>query len=197
MPCSLFVFSVDKQITLCLGHSKRCLKPYVFIYSVVTLTFLLISQCSVSCGEGAVRRLVTCRIGDQCTGEKPESHRPCRPGPCHGKMTWTHHCTSWNTKQRIGFVQKAAQGQKSALIRRFYGVLNGWTVHVVHLTKASCWKRMENIAQCTNSSALMTLFVVLLTTVNFPECFCGLWTSHLLSREACLARLSCLLRAFI
>ncbi|XP_056089326.1 A disintegrin and metalloproteinase with thrombospondin motifs 3 isoform X3 [Rhinichthys klamathensis goyatoka] len=41
------------------------------------------SECSVSCGEGVVRRLVTCRIGDQCTGEKPESHRPCRPGPCH------------------------------------------------------------------------------------------------------------------
>lgn len=29
------------------------------------------------------RRLVTCRIGDQCNGEKPESVRPCRPGPCH------------------------------------------------------------------------------------------------------------------
>uniref|UniRef100_A0A8C1JSC5 ADAM metallopeptidase with thrombospondin type 1 motif, 3 n=1 Tax=Cyprinus carpio TaxID=7962 RepID=A0A8C1JSC5_CYPCA len=41
------------------------------------------SECSVSCGEGVMRRLVTCRIGDQCTSEKPESHRPCRPGPCH------------------------------------------------------------------------------------------------------------------
>ncbi|KAG1937220.1 A disintegrin and metalloproteinase with thrombospondin motifs [Pimephales promelas] len=41
------------------------------------------SECSVSCGEGVMRRLVTCRIGDQCTGEKPDSHRPCRPGPCH------------------------------------------------------------------------------------------------------------------
>lgn len=29
------------------------------------------------------RRLVTCRIGDQCTGEKPESQKPCRPRPCH------------------------------------------------------------------------------------------------------------------
>ncbi|XP_077087673.1 A disintegrin and metalloproteinase with thrombospondin motifs 3 isoform X5 [Siphateles boraxobius] len=41
------------------------------------------SECSVSCGEGVVRRLVTCRIGNQCTGEKPETQRPCRPGPCH------------------------------------------------------------------------------------------------------------------
>ncbi|KAK9974429.1 hypothetical protein ABG768_022529 [Culter alburnus] len=41
------------------------------------------SECSVSCGEGVARRLVTCRIGDQCTGEKPESHKVCRPGPCH------------------------------------------------------------------------------------------------------------------
>uniref|UniRef100_W5KYR4 ADAM metallopeptidase with thrombospondin type 1 motif, 3 n=1 Tax=Astyanax mexicanus TaxID=7994 RepID=W5KYR4_ASTMX len=41
------------------------------------------SECSVTCGEGVVRRLVTCRIGDQCGGEKPESQRPCRPGPCH------------------------------------------------------------------------------------------------------------------
>ncbi|XP_059406185.1 A disintegrin and metalloproteinase with thrombospondin motifs 3 isoform X2 [Carassius carassius] len=41
------------------------------------------SECSVSCGEGVMRRPVTCRIGDQCTGEKPELHRPCRPGPCH------------------------------------------------------------------------------------------------------------------
>ncbi|XP_021331662.2 A disintegrin and metalloproteinase with thrombospondin motifs 3 isoform X2 [Danio rerio] len=41
------------------------------------------SECSVSCGEGVSRRLVTCRIGDQCTGEKPESQKPCRPRPCH------------------------------------------------------------------------------------------------------------------
>ncbi|XP_048045049.1 A disintegrin and metalloproteinase with thrombospondin motifs 3 isoform X2 [Megalobrama amblycephala] len=41
------------------------------------------SECSVSCGEGVARRLVTCRLGDQCTGEKPESHKVCRPGSCH------------------------------------------------------------------------------------------------------------------
>ncbi|XP_076856972.1 A disintegrin and metalloproteinase with thrombospondin motifs 3 isoform X2 [Brachyhypopomus gauderio] len=41
------------------------------------------SECSVTCGEGVVRRLVTCRIEDQCGGEKPDSQRPCRPGPCH------------------------------------------------------------------------------------------------------------------
>ncbi|XP_068461252.1 A disintegrin and metalloproteinase with thrombospondin motifs 3 isoform X2 [Clinocottus analis] len=41
------------------------------------------SECSVSCGEGMERRLVTCRIGDQCNGDKPETVRFCRPGPCH------------------------------------------------------------------------------------------------------------------
>lgn len=42
-------------------------------------------QCSVTCGEGMERRLVTCRNGDQCSGEKPEAVRPCRLGPCHGE----------------------------------------------------------------------------------------------------------------
>ncbi|XP_024113882.2 A disintegrin and metalloproteinase with thrombospondin motifs 3 [Oryzias melastigma] len=47
------------------------------------------SECSVTCGEGTERRMVTCRIGDQCFGEKPETVRLCRPGscydePCHG-----------------------------------------------------------------------------------------------------------------
>ncbi|XP_023813888.1 A disintegrin and metalloproteinase with thrombospondin motifs 3 isoform X3 [Oryzias latipes] len=47
------------------------------------------SECSVTCGEGTERRLVTCRMGDQCFGEKPETVRLCRPGscydgPCHG-----------------------------------------------------------------------------------------------------------------
>lgn len=41
------------------------------------------SECSVTCGEGLERRLVTCRIGDQCTGEKLETVRPCKPRPCH------------------------------------------------------------------------------------------------------------------
>ncbi|XP_061528319.1 A disintegrin and metalloproteinase with thrombospondin motifs 3 isoform X1 [Phycodurus eques] len=41
------------------------------------------SECSLSCGEGTERRLVTCRIGDQCGGDKPENVRVCRPGPCH------------------------------------------------------------------------------------------------------------------
>ncbi|XP_065803741.1 A disintegrin and metalloproteinase with thrombospondin motifs 3 [Labrus bergylta] len=41
------------------------------------------SECSVTCGEGMERRLVTCRIGDQCNGDKPETVRTCRPGPCH------------------------------------------------------------------------------------------------------------------
>ncbi|XP_077378888.1 A disintegrin and metalloproteinase with thrombospondin motifs 3 [Festucalex cinctus] len=41
------------------------------------------SECSVTCGEGTERRLVTCRIGDQCGGDKPENVRVCRPGPCH------------------------------------------------------------------------------------------------------------------
>ncbi|XP_034072574.1 LOW QUALITY PROTEIN: A disintegrin and metalloproteinase with thrombospondin motifs 3 [Gymnodraco acuticeps] len=41
------------------------------------------SECSVTCGEGLERRLVSCRIGDQCNGERPENVRTCRPGPCH------------------------------------------------------------------------------------------------------------------
>ncbi|KAM8885282.1 A disintegrin and metalloproteinase with thrombospondin motifs 3 isoform 2-T2 [Spinachia spinachia] len=41
------------------------------------------SECSVTCGEGMERRLVTCRIGDQCNGDKPETVRFCRPAPCH------------------------------------------------------------------------------------------------------------------
>ncbi|KAJ3580630.1 hypothetical protein NHX12_034328, partial [Muraenolepis orangiensis] len=46
------------------------------------------SECSVTCGEGVERRLVSCRVGDQCAGERPEAGRPeavrpCRPGPCH------------------------------------------------------------------------------------------------------------------
>lgn len=44
-------------------------------------------QCSVTCGDGMERRLVTCRAGDQCHGEKPEAVRPCRPGPCHGESS--------------------------------------------------------------------------------------------------------------
>ncbi|XP_036384596.1 A disintegrin and metalloproteinase with thrombospondin motifs 3-like [Megalops cyprinoides] len=40
------------------------------------------SQCSVSCGEGVQRRLVTCRIRDQCYGERPQATRPCVLGPC-------------------------------------------------------------------------------------------------------------------
>ncbi|XP_077417121.1 A disintegrin and metalloproteinase with thrombospondin motifs 3 isoform X3 [Vanacampus margaritifer] len=41
------------------------------------------SECSATCGEGTERRLVTCRIGEQCGGDKPENVRVCRPGPCH------------------------------------------------------------------------------------------------------------------
>ncbi|XP_057688031.1 A disintegrin and metalloproteinase with thrombospondin motifs 3 isoform X1 [Corythoichthys intestinalis] len=41
------------------------------------------SECSVTCGEGTERRLVSCRIGDQCGGDKPENVRVCRQGPCH------------------------------------------------------------------------------------------------------------------
>ncbi|XP_051923036.1 A disintegrin and metalloproteinase with thrombospondin motifs 3 [Hippocampus zosterae] len=41
------------------------------------------SECSVSCGEGTERRLVGCRTGEQCGGDKPENVRVCRPGPCH------------------------------------------------------------------------------------------------------------------
>ncbi|XP_010795751.1 A disintegrin and metalloproteinase with thrombospondin motifs 3-like [Notothenia coriiceps] len=41
------------------------------------------SECSVTCGEGLERRLVSCRIGDQCNGERPENVRTCRPGLCH------------------------------------------------------------------------------------------------------------------
>ncbi|XP_069562091.1 A disintegrin and metalloproteinase with thrombospondin motifs 3 [Brachyistius frenatus] len=41
------------------------------------------SECSVTCGEGMERRLVTCRIGDQCNGDKPETVRACRPGLCY------------------------------------------------------------------------------------------------------------------
>uniref|UniRef100_A0A8C3AJE6 ADAM metallopeptidase with thrombospondin type 1 motif, 3 n=1 Tax=Cyclopterus lumpus TaxID=8103 RepID=A0A8C3AJE6_CYCLU len=41
------------------------------------------SECSVTCGEGMERRLVTCRMGDQCNSDKPETVRFCRPGPCH------------------------------------------------------------------------------------------------------------------
>lgn len=70
--------------------------------------------------------------------------------------------------------------------------MGSWTVKVFMLfiqQKQVYWKRMENIAQCTNSSALITLFMVLLTSVHFPECFCGLWTPQLLSGEVCLPRL--------
>ncbi|XP_077571703.1 A disintegrin and metalloproteinase with thrombospondin motifs 3 [Stigmatopora nigra] len=41
------------------------------------------SECSVTCGEGTERRLVSCRIGDQCGGDKPDNVRVCRQGPCH------------------------------------------------------------------------------------------------------------------
>ncbi|XP_054629800.1 A disintegrin and metalloproteinase with thrombospondin motifs 3 isoform X2 [Dunckerocampus dactyliophorus] len=41
------------------------------------------SECSVTCGEGMERRVVTCRMGDHCYGDKPENVRVCRPGPCH------------------------------------------------------------------------------------------------------------------
>jgi len=47
-------------------------------------------QCSVTCGEGMERRLVTCRIGDQCNSDKPETVRFCRPGPCHGNHSDAH-----------------------------------------------------------------------------------------------------------
>uniref|UniRef100_A0A3B5B0X4 ADAM metallopeptidase with thrombospondin type 1 motif 3 n=1 Tax=Stegastes partitus TaxID=144197 RepID=A0A3B5B0X4_9TELE len=44
------------------------------------------SECSVTCGDGMERRLVTCRIGDQCNGEKPENHMMLPPPyePCNG-----------------------------------------------------------------------------------------------------------------
>ncbi|XP_077457021.1 A disintegrin and metalloproteinase with thrombospondin motifs 3 [Stigmatopora argus] len=41
------------------------------------------SECSVTCGEGTERRLVSCRIGDQCGGDRPDNVRVCRQGPCH------------------------------------------------------------------------------------------------------------------
>lgn len=135
------------KILLCLFRTVLDVWDHVY-FSVVTI-ILLISQCSVSCGEGVARRLVTCRIGDQCTGEKPESHRPCRPGSCHGKMTQTHHYKFCNPRQEIGFNKKRfSTGMKMCdLWGRFYGVLNGWTVHVVLSTKESILK--ENRKYCT------------------------------------------------
>uniref|UniRef100_H3ASK2 ADAM metallopeptidase with thrombospondin type 1 motif 3 n=1 Tax=Latimeria chalumnae TaxID=7897 RepID=H3ASK2_LATCH len=41
------------------------------------------SECSVTCGEGTEHRQVTCRAGDQCDGEKPESVRLCKHPSCH------------------------------------------------------------------------------------------------------------------
>lgn len=114
---------IDKLHCACLGHSVRCLKPCVFPCGFITL--FLISQCSVSCGEGVARRLVTCRIGDQCTGEKPESHRLCRPGPCHGKMALTTTNSGTESMEMVSTGNTSAQGQKSALIKWFYGVLTG------------------------------------------------------------------------
>ncbi|KAF3851431.1 hypothetical protein F7725_013203 [Dissostichus mawsoni] len=54
----------------------------IFFDAEITLTKTK-KECSVTCGEGLERRLVSCRIGDQCNGERPENVRMCRPGPCH------------------------------------------------------------------------------------------------------------------
>ncbi len=102
--CQSIVYSVllwPEETNSLILACNMCIN--VFICSVVPLTVLLISQCSVSCGEGVARRLVTCRIGDQCIGEKPESHKPCRPGPCHGKktlQTLKHKADNWFCLER-------------------------------------------------------------------------------------------------
>lgn len=61
----------------CLHFCSFTIREWAAVYAL--------PQCSVTCGEGMERRLVTCRIGDQCNGDKPENVRQCRPGPCHGK----------------------------------------------------------------------------------------------------------------
>lgn len=68
-------------------------------------------QCSVTCGEGVERRLVTCRIGDQCSREKPEAVRPCRLGPCHGEHEkWKlRNPPGWKSAEPLGLTDKARQ----------------------------------------------------------------------------------------
>ncbi|CAG07772.1 unnamed protein product, partial [Tetraodon nigroviridis] len=46
------------------------------------------SECSVTCGEGMERRLVTCRNGDQCSGEKPEAVRAVPTGTMSRWRSW-------------------------------------------------------------------------------------------------------------
>ncbi|KAI5087908.1 adhesion G protein-coupled receptor B3 isoform X2 [Silurus meridionalis] len=71
-------------------RSERSIILINFCLSIICSNILILvgqtqthNACSVTCGEGVAQRQVTCRIGDQCAGEKPETQRPCRPGPCN------------------------------------------------------------------------------------------------------------------
>lgn len=86
-------------------------------------------QCSVTCGEGVERRLVTCRIGDQCSREKPEAVRPCRLVPCHGEHEKGElkNPAGWKSAEPLGLADKARQ----KLHRMFWAPLN--------CEDQSCW----------------------------------------------------------
>lgn len=101
---------------------------------------------------------------------------PAGQVPVMVRWHW-HIITNSATQSRklVSTGNASAQGWKFAI----YGVdfMGSWMAELFMLSfqqKKAYWKRIENIAQWTNSSALKTLFMVPLTALNLPECLCGL-----------------------
>lgn len=80
-----------------------------------------VPQCSVTCGEGTETRQITCRAGEQCDGEKPESVRVCKLAPCNGKRAAHPPRSVRATRHGAGEGRSDARNRRAA--SRFLGML--------------------------------------------------------------------------
>lgn len=94
-------------------------------------------------------------------------------------VRWHRHTITNSASQNRELVSAGNASAQDKSLHSSSDFMGSWMAKLFMLffqQKKAYWKRTESVAQCTNSSALMTLFMVPLTTVNFPESL--LWSMN-------------------